>query len=42
MTRTLILAHFWWEGKEGGGYGSLSPWMVEEKSYKNPSPKGYL
>ena len=24
MTRTLILAHFRWEGKDGGGHDSLS------------------
>ena len=38
MTRTLILTHFWWEGKEGGVYGSQSLWMVEDKNYGNPNP----
>ena len=28
---TLFLAHFDWGGKEGGGYESLSLWMVEDK-----------
>ena len=39
MTQTLILAHFWWGGKNGGGYGSLSLWIVEDKSY-DPNPYG--
>ena len=38
MTRTLILAHFRWGGKEGGGYDSLSLWMMEDKTYGNLNP----
>ena len=38
MTRTLILAHFWWRGKEVGGYGSQSLWIVEDEGYGNPNP----
>ena len=35
---TLFLAHFRWEGKEDGGYDSLSLCMVEDKGSGNPSP----
>ena len=38
MTRTLILAHFRWGGKDGGGHDSLSIWMVKDKNYGNPNP----
>ena len=34
----LFLAHFRWGGEEGGGYNSLSLWMVEDKSYGNCNP----
>ena len=34
----LFLVHFRWGGEEGGVYNSLSLWMVEDKSYRNPNP----
>ena len=38
MPQTLILAHFQWRGRLGGGYGSQYLWMVDDKSYGNPNP----
>ena len=37
---TLFLAHFDWGGKEGGGYESLSLWMVEDKRLWKPNLYG--
>ena len=37
---TMFLAHFEWGGKEGGGYDSLSFWMVEDKRLWKPNPYG--
>ena len=38
----LDLGTFPMGGKEGEGYDYLSLQMVEDKTYGNPNPRGYL
>ena len=40
MTQPCSWHTFGGEGNEGGGYGFLSLWMVENKSCGNPNPLG--
>ena len=35
------MSHFWWEGKKGGGYGSLPLWIVEDKAKETLTLIGY-
>ena len=42
MTQTLIKVHFWCGGKEGGGYGSLPLWIVEDKAMETLTLRRYL